>query len=316
MLGASALLVLACGRDAEPEAGGGGHGDTPALEADGQPVELPFALTDQSPDLMLTYADATGTHTVQRPSDVPEASREWVRVDSLSLSPDQRPADGQVYVVDLRERPADSRAARLVPRASFDAYVERASGNTGAAGGAQVATAGSGEIVLYGASWCGACRQARAFFEREGVAFVDRDIERDPGARDEMNRKGARRFAWRITAPTDELEDSEEAPAPPAPPVTPAKEAPQISFEKRREQVWAALERQCATLADEVMRAWEIADPVDQRAATIEVLQSASALGIAPTALDAFPVARVRLIRSEIQPAPHRQPILPAIEVG
>ena len=43
--------------------------------------------------------------------------------------------------------------------------------------------------MIYGASWCGACRQARQFFEREGVAFVDRDIERDPGARDEMNQK-------------------------------------------------------------------------------------------------------------------------------
>ncbi|MBK8593060.1 MAG: glutaredoxin family protein, partial [Sandaracinaceae bacterium] len=160
------------------------------MEAAGQPVELPFALSDTSPDLLLTYADASGAHTVHRPSEVPEAAREWVRVDSLSLSPEQRPADGQVYVADLRERPADSRAARLVPRATFDAYVERASGTTGSGGGGTpVAAAGSGDIVLYGAAWCGACRQARQFFEREGIAFVDRDIERDPGARDEMNQK-------------------------------------------------------------------------------------------------------------------------------
>jgi len=113
-----------------------------------------------------------------------------VRVDSLALSPDQRPADGQVYVADLRERPVDSREARLVPRATFDAYVERASGAAGiGSGGTPIAVAGSSDVVLYGASWCGACRQARQFFEREGIAFVDRDIERDPGARDEMNQK-------------------------------------------------------------------------------------------------------------------------------
>ena len=185
------LLLLACGDGTDAAVGDEAHGDTPSIEAAGQVVELPFALTDGTPDLMLTYADASGAHTVQRPSDVPEAAREWVRVDSLTLSPDQRPADGQVYVADLRERPVESREARLVPRASFDAYVERASGNTGAGGrgGAAIATAASGDIVIYGASWCGACRQARQFFEREGVAFVDRDIERDPGARDEMNQK-------------------------------------------------------------------------------------------------------------------------------
>jgi hypothetical protein len=114
---------------------------------------------------------------------------------------------------------------------------------------------------------------------------------------DEMNRKGARRFAWRITEPTDELEDTEEAPQPPAPPVTPAKKAPRISTEKAREQLREALEKQCAVLADEVTRVWEIDDPVDQRAALTELLQSASALGIAPAALDAFPVACLRLIR-------------------
>lgn len=183
------LLLLACGDGSEPAVGAEGSGETPALGAAGQPVELPFALNDSSPDLMLTYADESGAHTVQRPSDVPEGAREWVRVDSLTLAPEQRPADGQVYVADLRDRAADSREARLVPRASFDAYVERASGGPRGGGDAPVATAGSGDIVLYGASWCGACRQARQFFEREGVAFVDRDIERDPGARDEMNRK-------------------------------------------------------------------------------------------------------------------------------
>jgi glutaredoxin len=188
-LGAVSLWLLACGQDNDAS-GEVTIGEEPSIEAAGQPVELPFALSDASPDLLLTYADASGAHTVHRPSEVPEAAREWVRVDSLALSPEQRPADGQVYVADLRERPADSRAARLVPRATFDAYVERASGTAGSGGGGTpVAAAGSGDIVLYGASWCGACRQARQFFEREGIAFVDRDIERDPGARDEMNQK-------------------------------------------------------------------------------------------------------------------------------
>ena len=44
-------------------------------------------------------------------------------------------------------------------------------------------------IVLYGTSWCGVCRTAREFFRARGVAFVERDIEREPGAREEMLQK-------------------------------------------------------------------------------------------------------------------------------
>ena len=44
-------------------------------------------------------------------------------------------------------------------------------------------------VVLYGASWCGACQAARAWMRARGVAFVDRDVDRDPCAQDEMTRR-------------------------------------------------------------------------------------------------------------------------------
>jgi len=40
-----------------------------------------------------------------------------------------------------------------------------------------------GDVVVYATSWCGACRATLAYLRRRGVPHVERDIEREPGAR-------------------------------------------------------------------------------------------------------------------------------------
>jgi glutaredoxin len=42
-------------------------------------------------------------------------------------------------------------------------------------------------VVVYGASWCNACRAAAQYMSRERIPFVERDIETDPAARAEAN---------------------------------------------------------------------------------------------------------------------------------
>jgi len=42
------------------------------------------------------------------------------------------------------------------------------------------------DVIIYGASWCGACKQAARFLSQKGVPFVEKDIEKEPGARSEM----------------------------------------------------------------------------------------------------------------------------------
>lgn len=44
------------------------------------------------------------------------------------------------------------------------------------------------EVLLYSASWCGACRKAKAFLDQEGVAYDLLDIDRDPRAKEEVRR--------------------------------------------------------------------------------------------------------------------------------
>src|SRR5512139_2764036 len=166
------LVLLACSITVASlgcDAGGSG----PAAGAAEAPlVDPPFAIGPGAADLLFTYFDAEGPHTVGRLEDVPEAHREAVAVRSLSLAPDARPAAGQVFVADLRAPGSNGRyAVRLVPREDFDRRVDEAAGR----GAAPAVPAASGEVVIYGASWCGACRSAAAFLRSEGVAFQEKD---------------------------------------------------------------------------------------------------------------------------------------------
>jgi len=43
-------------------------------------------------------------------------------------------------------------------------------------------TTTTGELTMYSTTWCGYCRRLKSQLEREGIAFHEVDIERDPGA--------------------------------------------------------------------------------------------------------------------------------------
>lgn len=41
----------------------------------------------------------------------------------------------------------------------------------------------SKRVVMYSAVWCGYCKQARQYFQQNGISFVEYDIEKDQRAR-------------------------------------------------------------------------------------------------------------------------------------
>jgi glutaredoxin len=150
-------------------------------------VDPPFAMRGNCEGLLLAWFDANGVHVVDRRSDVPEGRREHVRVDSLDLAPGDRLDPDDVFVADLRQ-PRDDGRYRVVrmSRQAFDAMVDQAQGvvaDPAAAGGA------GSEVVLYGASWCSACRAAAQYLRERGVPFVEKDIEKDRAAALELQRK-------------------------------------------------------------------------------------------------------------------------------
>lgn len=177
------LLVLALGACSEEEASDSEGADERGESATvtGEVVDPPFTVAGEAEGLVLTWYDEDGPHVAERRSDIPPEAREHVRVDSLALAPDERDPDA-VYVADLRT-PGDGERyeVRRFDRDGFDALLDGMH--------ATEPLAGDASVVVYGASWCGACRQAESWLEANGVPFVEKDIEQDPEARAEMQRK-------------------------------------------------------------------------------------------------------------------------------
>lgn len=180
------LLTLAglasCGSPA-PSPPGADH------EVDrGEVVTAPFAVRGSAEGLLLTWFDEEGAHTAGNRAAIPAERRGEVRVDSLEVAPEERDPD-HVFVADLRT--ADEDGNYTVRRLTRDAFEARVSGFIAAARG-ETGTASTGaDVVIYGAEWCHACSEAQAFLRARNIPFVERDIERDAGAREEMSRRAA-----------------------------------------------------------------------------------------------------------------------------
>jgi len=171
---------------------------------------VPFEVRAEGGEVMFQWFDERGGgHFAQRAGEVPEARRAMVRVDPTQ--PAQR-APGWVYVADLRApSPRGTYPVRAVSADVFSAEVRALAGVREAPGTplapppppAQVAQAGGAHgapspspqgpgVIVYGASWCSACHSAAGWLRAHNVPFVEKDIEQDPGAQQEMMAKAQR----------------------------------------------------------------------------------------------------------------------------
>jgi glutaredoxin len=166
-------------------------GDTKATRE--PEAKLPV-VRDDAAGQIFTYIDDKGAFLVEsNPSKVPEASREHVRVMDASTEP----PEGQVFLVDLRtKRPDGTYAVTLGQRAAFDAVAEGrrkalavAQAPSGSPAGGDKVVPAQVAVVVYGASWCGACQKTRAYLKKKNIPFVDKDIDEDSSAAREMRAK-------------------------------------------------------------------------------------------------------------------------------
>jgi len=193
---AIAMAVPACHRKSS--------GDVSADPAGG---DAPIVLKADSTGLLLTWIDDKGDfHVEQSVADVPLMGRDAVRV--IDPSRDEGLSSDKIFVADLRTaRPDGTYPVHVSTRAEFDAIAlarrqqkgptmasvappTSAPGPTASAPiGDRDPNANRPAVIIYGASWCGPCHEAEAYLRSKGITYVEKDIEKEPGAGREMQAK-------------------------------------------------------------------------------------------------------------------------------
>jgi glutaredoxin len=143
------------------------------------------------PGLLFTYLDADGAQrSTEKLEDIPQDRRGAVRVIDLNLPPEARGAGKWVYVADLRAPKEDGTYPyQALSALKFDRAVATAPMRHKVDQG--LANAAS-QVTVYSTSWCGVCRNAKAFLRDRKVAFVERDVEKDESAMVELAEKAKR----------------------------------------------------------------------------------------------------------------------------
>jgi glutaredoxin len=195
VLALAAVMALGCRKSPVTSA----TADGGAASTD--PVPEPgFTVRTDSTDVVFSWFDAQGqSHAVTRAEEVPEAARELVRVDP-SRPELRRPgwiwmtnlhAPGAGGALPLRAVRSESLATVLLARVGQEGPLGSTAPAPAADSGAATAH-GPSQVIVYGASWCSACHQAAAYLTRRHVAFVEKDIEQDAAAAQEMREKAQR----------------------------------------------------------------------------------------------------------------------------
>lgn len=89
-------------------------------------------------------------------------------------------ADGKTHFSDAKPKSDAVESVTLEINTYTDVSFDDGSGDIGE------------RVVMYSTSWCGYCKKARRYFERNNIVFVEYDIERNRKAKVEYDRLGGR----------------------------------------------------------------------------------------------------------------------------
>lgn len=164
--------------------------EEPAAQAAPQAIPQPPPIGDQAGAHMLRYfATATGQlQAVRTPAEVPEGARTQV----LVTYEDPALQGPWLFVADLTQKQGATYPVRSVAREELEAQVAaarpKAKAEAPAAAPAQAAAtaAADNQVIIYRTAWCGYCKKAAEYLKLKGVPFVEKDLEAEAGARQDM----------------------------------------------------------------------------------------------------------------------------------
>jgi glutaredoxin len=166
------------------------------------PSAAPPLLRDDSRDLWLTWIDSSGDfHVVESIDKVPDDAKQHVRV---VVATNSGANSDLVFVADLRQKlPDQTYAVTSMSRTAWDelgATKRKLRIESLAPVASQLVptppTSQSAEaikpVVIYGAKWCGACREAKKYLAKKGVKFIEKDVDESPSVQAELRAKLAK----------------------------------------------------------------------------------------------------------------------------
>lgn len=154
-------------------------------------IPPPPKVTDAPGPYSLRYFSAASGELVpvKTPADVPEGARTQVLV-----APEDPNLQGPwLFVADLTKKSGDGYEVISVDRAALEQKVAAAHPKAEPApiavapvAAASAKATGGGDVVIYRTTWCGYCKKTAEYLKMKGVAFVEKDLEHDAGAREDM----------------------------------------------------------------------------------------------------------------------------------
>lgn len=186
VLGVAGLALGAGCRERSPDrdvpsAGGAAGGAAGGGEPGDERLPPLPVVRDDGDNLLFSFVDAQGrVQAVSKVEQVPEPVRGRVLVVDLSKTPEERQAHRYAFFADLTvKKPDGTYAVSVVSR--YDAARGQVQ--------APATPPPEGSVLVYSAVWCGFCKKAKAWLKDNDVPFIERDVEKTPGAQAELDQK-------------------------------------------------------------------------------------------------------------------------------
>ncbi|MCX7945037.1 MAG: hypothetical protein N2746_11075 [Deltaproteobacteria bacterium] len=142
-------------------------------------------VSKENKNLVFSYIDKNGNlKDTQNMDEIPEESRRQVIVFDTSIPPEKRLSHKIIYIADLTKPDSSGKFKyNIASRYEFESAL-REGFRPQINKGNHIQDKSS--ITIYTTSWCGVCSQLRRYLRSKGVNYIEKDIEKDEVAREEM----------------------------------------------------------------------------------------------------------------------------------